>query len=103
MAGRVRVVSPQALRVQLSAASRAAQKELGEAILREANAQVPVDPDHNDARGPHLRDSGFVEQDDAVTRVGYTQFYGRFLELGTKHIAARPFLRPAALKARRLR
>jgi HK97 gp10 family phage protein len=102
VAGKVRMTkTPRALRVALSAETRTARHRLGEDILRDAAPHVPYAPEHNDARGEHLRDSGFVDSDDELTRVGYGQFYGRFLELGTTRISARPFLRPAALKVRK--
>lgn len=97
----VRMASPARLRAGLSAAARGARHRIGEDILRESQARAPVDPSHDDKRGPHLRDSGFVDSDEDLTRVGYSQFYGRFVEMGTQNMAAQPFLRPAALKVRR--
>jgi HK97 gp10 family phage protein len=98
---RVRV-DRRALEAALAATTRSARHKLGEQILRESQQLAPYDSQHDDKRGPHLRDSGFVQSDSTTTRVGFTQYYGRFLEMGTQHIPARPFLRPAALKRRNL-
>ena len=76
-------------------AARHAREQLGEAILRDSQQLVPY------VTGT-LHDSGFVESDNEVTRVGYGEFYGRFVEMGTVHMSAQPYLRPAALKYRNL-
>jgi len=39
-----------------------------------------------------------VDQRDLVARVGTNVLYGKFLELGTSKMAARPFIRPALEK-----
>lgn len=40
---------------------------------------------------------GFELDPDGVLTVGSTEFYGRFLELGTSRMAAQPFLLPALM------
>jgi len=42
-----------------------------------------------------------VDKNKMVARVGTNKVYGRYLELGTNEMAARPFLRPTLAKNRR--
>lgn len=64
-------------------------------IEGEAKQNAPVDTGD-------MRDSIAAEQTGpAEAKVEVGEFYGHFVELGTRKMAARPFLVPAAEKARR--
>jgi HK97 gp10 family phage protein len=66
-------------------------------VLREAQANCPVDEGT-------LRDSGHIDGDDvifdAVNAIGRP--YGPYVEYGTRHMAAQPFLTPAAERVKPL-
>lgn len=55
-------------------------------------ASAPGEEPHKDTG--RLRASIAHEVDGKTARVGTNVTYGKFLELGTKKMAARPFLRP---------
>lgn len=93
MGGRVR---PEALAALTQVPEVAAQtREVANAIRRDARRLAP-------RRTGELRRSIRVRRvyDRESRRVSYRvvvgAFYGRFVELGTPHAPARPFLRPAA-------
>ncbi len=58
-----------------------------------ASPSAPGDPPH--VQTGRLRGSIAHERDGLVGRVGTNVIYGRFLELGTGRMAARPWLRRA--------
>ncbi len=57
----------------------------------------PGDPPYKQTG--HLRRSIAWERDGDVRRVGTNLLYGKFLELGTRKMKARPFLRPSVTRA----
>lgn len=72
---------------------REIKAEVGDAILADARAKAPV------ATG-ELRDSGFSEVSGDHVQVGFTAEHAPYVELGTVHMHARPYLRPAAVQDR---
>jgi HK97 gp10 family phage protein len=70
-------------------------------VARTASSKAPRSAD-----GSHKRPAGFLARSiswvsrprslSAVVAVAKAAFYWKFIEYGTKHSAARPFLRPAA-------
>lgn len=72
---------------------RAIRDRFGEAILADADPNVPVDTGE-------LRASGYAEVVGDHVEVGYTAEHAPFVELGTEKMAPRPFLRPAAYQDR---
>lgn len=71
-------------------------------VKARARARTPYDPQHRDLKRPHLRDTYTIVADDAHKQfkvdVGGTvlPMLAVWLEFGTAHMSARPFLRPAA-------
>ena len=61
--------------------------------LYNTNPSAPGDPPHK--QKGHLRRSVAKEVGDTEARVGTNLLYGRWLELGTPKMAARPWLRRA--------
>lgn len=74
-------------------------------VSRAASAAAPISSD-----GSHGRPRGFLRRSiqwasrprsvSAVVGISFDAFYWKFLEYGTRFMAARPFLRPAADKFR---
>ncbi len=73
-------------------------KGRGAGLVYGANPSHPGEPPHKQ-RG-RLLSSIAWELTGMVSRVGTNVKYGRWLELGTKHVAARPWLRRALLEMR---
>lgn len=71
----------------------AVKEHFGDAILNDAQRIVPVDTGH-------LRDSGYSKVEGDHVEVGFTAEYGGYVELGTEHMRASPYLRPAAYQDR---
>jgi HK97 gp10 family phage protein len=72
--------------------------DLADVIFRESQFTVPVDTGM-------LKASGFVDGDGTSFRVGYGEpggpvDYAKYVEHGTSHMNAQPFLTPAALRYR---
>lgn len=71
----------------------------GEAVRAEAERLAPFDPTEDNQ--PHLKDNIIakvrVTGDEQSVTIGYDKktFWGGFVETGTQHQAAHPFLRPA--------
>lgn len=71
-------------------------------VMERAKPRTPYDPQHRDVKRPHLRDTYKIVPDDAnkqfKVEVGGTvlPMLPVWLEFGTAHMTARPFLRPAA-------
>lgn len=85
-------------------ALKKAMRAAGKIILDDARARVPVRSDGREkpGRGPgflrkNIRVSITANRRQVRARIRHTKdaFYGRFLELGSSHQSARPFLRPA--------
>lgn len=64
-------------------------------------ASTPGEPPHSRSGASGLFGSVFYRVDKALRRavIGTPLKYGLYLELGTKRMAARPWLRPALMKA----
>lgn len=62
-------------------------------ILADAQGKAPV-------RTGALRSSGFADGDDSEYTIGFEVEYAPYVELGTSHMDAQPFLTPAALRDR---
>jgi HK97 gp10 family phage protein len=70
-------------------------EQIGQAVVAEARVLVPVDTGQ-------LRDSiGFIYRQENMTLTVYAdKYYALWVELGTRNMAARPFLRPALLRVK---
>ena len=92
---------------ELNRALRSVGDRAGGITLRNA-AEAGADVIAEQARANAPRDTGAlaegittqagrIQQGRAVINIGYrkAQWYGQFVELGTEHAAAHPFLRPA--------
>lgn len=64
--------------------------EAAQAIRGEAQEGAPIGPTGNLAGGMTVERTGHARR-----KIGPSVDYGIFVELGTRHRAARPFLRPA--------
>jgi HK97 gp10 family phage protein len=71
-------------------------------VKKEIKARAPVGAEatKNNRKYGHLRDNIIVAMDKTRSAVTYSvgvgrAFWGRFLEFGTRFMAARPFMRPA--------
>lgn len=73
--------------------SKGKRKQIGKLVYG-AFPSLPGDPPHKQT-GRLLGSIAWDLVSDAIARVGMNLRYGRFLELGTKHMAARPWLRRA--------
>ncbi len=69
------------------------RKRKGTKLVYGANPSKPGEPPH--VQTGRLRASVAHERVGLVARVGTSLLYGRWLELGTVHMAARPWLRRA--------
>jgi len=67
-------------------------KDVTEQVAADAKTDAPV-------KTGKLRDSIITEVQAKQGLVKVMKFYGLFIEYGTKKMAAKPFLRPAAEKA----
>jgi hypothetical protein len=73
--------------------SRGGRKAIGK-LLYGAFPSAPGDPPHKQS-GRLLASVAWELVSDAIARVGMNLRYGRWLELGTRKMAARPWLRRA--------
>ncbi len=64
--------------------------EAAQAIRGDAQEGAPIGPTGNLAGGMTVQKTGHAQR-----KIGPTVDYGIFVELGTRRMAARPFLRPA--------
>jgi HK97 gp10 family phage protein len=76
-------------------------------ILRVAAFNIKsISSDYVAVRTGYLRNSAYIESSDLRAEIGYSANYASYVELGTRHMPARPFLvrafmeeKPRLLKA----
>lgn len=88
------IVASPTLDEQLVAGSRPFMERLGERIVESMQEHHT----YTDQSGDLTRSMSFDVDDAGVLDVGVGEVYGRFLEQGTSHEPAQPFLLPALLE-----
>lgn len=72
----------------------AVKEVISEPSNKGTTPSAPGEPPHKDTGRLRASISHEVDKDAMAARVGTNVVYGKFLEIGTRKMAARPYLRP---------